>query len=267
MGDGAGDLFSLVWVSSLQTIFIGCQNTSLQWYNFNDFATTRLSISGSPEEISRIVTDAGTSEIPTASTSTATAPAIGTGTAGTAGTVTPSSSSRRAHKFFDSYPQYERKPADIFANNQAPGRASPDSLRSVSTFTGDYLDIPPTNVIDSAHYGYIYTMAVLVRSEKEILLATGSGDETVKVRSVAMDAVLQTILMTTFQLWKVGDDVSEPELVHEFECNHGAVLALVARGDTIYAGCQDGYVRVFDLETKTLVRTIIVHEVCFICLL
>lgn len=57
----------------------------------------------------------------------------------------------------------------------------------------------------------------------------------------------------------MGDDA--PELVHEFECNHGAVLALAARGDTIYAGCQEGYVRVFDLETKTLVRTIIVHEV------
>jgi len=49
--------------------------------------------------------------------------------------------------------------------------------------------------------------------------------------------------------------------VHEFLCNHGAVLALVAKGDTIYAACQDGYVRVFDLETKTFVRTIIVHEV------
>jgi len=49
--------------------------------------------------------------------------------------------------------------------------------------------------------------------------------------------------------------------VHEFPCNQGAVLALVAKDDTIYAACQDGYVRVFDLETKTLVRTIIVQEV------
>ena len=34
------------------------------------------------------------------------------------------------------------------------------------------------------------------------------------------------------------------------------------KGDTIYAGCQDGYVKVLDVETKTLVRTIIVQEVC-----
>jgi hypothetical protein len=36
---------------------------------------------------------------------------------------------------------------------------------------------------------------------------------------------------------------------------------MVAKGDTIYAGCQDGYVKVVDLETKTLIRTIIVEEV------
>lgn len=29
----------------------------------------------------------------------------------------------------------------------------------------------------------------------------------------------------------------------------------------MYAGCQDGYVKVLDLETRTLVRTIIVNEV------
>lgn len=52
-----------------------------------------------------------------------------------------------------------------------------------------------------------------------------------------------------------------PVLEHTFECEQGAVLAVVVRGDTIYAGCQDGYVKVWDLETKTLVRRIIVSEV------
>ena len=33
------------------------------------------------------------------------------------------------------------------------------------------------------------------------------------------------------------------------------------RGETIYAGCQDGYIKVLDLETRTPVRTVIVHEV------
>jgi di- and tripeptidase len=38
-------------------------------------------------------------------------------------------------------------------------------------------------------------------------------------------------------------------------------LSIAVRGETIYAGCQDGYIKVLDLETRTLVRTIIVHEV------
>ena len=61
------------------------------------------------------------------------------------------------------------------------------------------------------------------------------------------------------QLWSCTS--RKPELVHQFSLSHGAVLVLASRGDTLYAGCQDGYVKVLDLETKTIVRTIIVEEV------
>ena len=66
------------------------------------------------------------------------------------------------------------------------------------------------------------------------------------------------------QLWQLPEDKfrpSPPELLHTFDCGAGAVLALVARGDTLYAGCQDGFVQVWDLETRTLVRTLLVVEV------
>lgn len=42
------------------------------------------------------------------------------------------------------------------------------------------MKIPILNVIDSAHYGYVYCMAVL-KNDERVRLATGSGDETVKV--------------------------------------------------------------------------------------
>ena len=51
-------------------------------------------------------------------------------------------------------------------------------------------NIPAQNVLDSAHYGYVYCMALLPSAckraagatrEEDALLATGSGDETVKV--------------------------------------------------------------------------------------
>ncbi|KJA17478.1 hypothetical protein HYPSUDRAFT_146481 [Hypholoma sublateritium FD-334 SS-4] len=210
MGEGAGDIFSLAWSSTLKTIFFGCQNTSLQWHDFRDSALNpSLALSSSSEENP------------------------------TSGTSTPNT--RKAHKFFDSYPQYERKAADIYANNgvgRIRGRISPDSDHS-DLATGEGLGVPATNVMDSAHYGYIYCMTMLSERDGVVQFATGSGDETVKI-------------------WNFSDKT--PTLAHEFECNHGAVLAIAARGDTIFAGCQDGYVRVFDLETKTLVRTIIVQE-------
>ncbi|KAI5989043.1 glutathione degradosome [Pisolithus albus] len=207
---GAGDLFSLAWNSSLQIVYIGCQNTSLQWFRFTE------------EQIGQQIKESGS------------------------GVSTPT---RKVHKFFDSYPQYTHKPADRFANNF--GSLSPPPLsRDTSANPALAFDIPASNVIDSAHYGYVYCMAIIPSSRTDTdeihsepgryhQLLTGSGDETVK-------------------LWNCMS--SGPKLLHTFECSHGAVLSLAVRNDTVFAGCQDGYVKVFDLETKTLVRTIIVQE-------
>lgn len=51
-------------------------------------------------------------------------------------------------------------------------------------------------------------------------------------------------------------------LQHTFHAGEGGgVLSLAARSGTVYAGCQAGFVKVWDLETRTLVRTIIAQEV------
>jgi di- and tripeptidase len=55
-----------------------------------------------------------------------------------------------------------------------------------------FLQVPASNVIDSAHYGYVYCMALLPSTREmsdnlslpvdgSTQLVTGSGDETVKV--------------------------------------------------------------------------------------
>ncbi|KAJ7688222.1 hypothetical protein B0H14DRAFT_3053338 [Mycena olivaceomarginata] len=201
---GAGDLFSLAWSPSLQTIYVGCQNTSLQWYHFDS---------------AHHPAGAGAAH-------------LGHISGSASGTSTP----RKPHKFFDSYPQYERRPADIHANNGSRD-TSPHSDSSVPRPRA-YLDIPSENVIDSAHYGYIYCMA-LFAGEKGVRLATGGGDEFVKI-------------------WECSG--KEPTELHAFECNNGAIYSLVVKDETVYAGCQDGSVKVLDMETKTLVRTIIVQE-------
>ena len=137
---GAGDLFSLEWSPTLQTIYIGCQNTSLQWIEFP-----------------RSGHASGTST-----------PILG--------------ATRKAHKFFDSYPQFQRKPADVFANNSPRIGVVIDEPR---------LAVPASNNIESEHFGYIYCMTLLDDERPDgVRLVTGSGDETVKVgyRSVRRDS-------------------------------------------------------------------------------
>lgn len=206
---GAGDLFSLAWNPAIQVVYIGCQNTSLQWQGFS-----KLQLDRRTEEQS------------------------------CSGTSTPT---RKVHKFFDSYPQYTHRPADLQANNFS---LSPSTSQGAFVGTDSLINIPATNVIDSAHFGYIYCMALLPSTregtgnpaQKQVrnyYLITGSGDETVKI-------------------WRC--DPSGLSMMHSFDCQHGAVLSLVTSGETIYAGCQDGHVKVLDFETRTLVRSIIVQE-------
>jgi di- and tripeptidase len=61
------------------------------------------------------------------------------------------------------------------------------------------------------------------------------------------------------QVWRCSP--TGLELLDTIECTHGAILSLVTREDILYAGCQDGYVRVWDLQTNGFIRTIMVQEV------
>ena len=136
----AGDLFPLAWSPTHSTIYIGCQNTSIQWYDFTNVSDATLS-----------------------------------------GTSTP----RPLHKFFNSYRQTQRRLPDLEAINtdgHTNGVIHPAPLAE--------LNVPSRNVIDSAHHGYVYCMALLpstwwgatTLNPQDVCLITGSGDETMKVR-------------------------------------------------------------------------------------
>jgi di- and tripeptidase len=135
----------------MQVIYFGCQNTSIQWQGFCKFQLGRFA-------------DEQTGS----------------------GTLTPS---RKVHKFFDSYPQYTHRPADLEANNF---NLSPSLGQDSCGGTSSLLNIPVTNVVDSAHFGYVYCMTLIPstgegtreNAQKRVqnyYLVTGSGDETVKV--------------------------------------------------------------------------------------
>ncbi|EJC98016.1 Zn-dependent exopeptidase [Fomitiporia mediterranea MF3/22] len=207
----SGDIFCLCYAPSLQTVYFGCQNTSLQWFDFTSLATEQSACPCSD------------------------------GPDGFNGPLILRESDIR--------PGSKRN--KFFADGIASGQATPTPLcdKGVPKPKAVF-QVRSSNVIDSAHYGYVYSMALLPsplesnaeREDKvmdQVLLITGSGDETVK-------------------LWQCTR--SGPELVHTFEADAGAVLSLVARYETVFAGCQDGHVKVFDLGTKTLVRTLIAQE-------
>jgi di- and tripeptidase len=173
----AGEIFSLTYCPSLSTVYFGCQNTSLQWFDLSQ-ATKFKSKGGSPVRNSN-----GTTILP----------------------------SKRWHKFFDSVPQPARtvngSPTSTTGSTTPdrqlvhslgdPAEAVCASLRFTSIDAGPKaLQVPPQNVILPAQYGYIYCMALSPshlysgdyrQRDQDIFLLTGSGDEDVKVRSQALN--------------------------------------------------------------------------------
>ena len=121
------------------------------------------------------------------------------------GSVSGTSTPRRAHKFFDSYPQYTRRAADLNARNSyrnsptPPESSSPpltdDCLSLSALCPTTTLEVPATNMVWSAHYGYVYCMALSpsiyegsddkpIHDVDTTRLVTGSGDSTVKVSNL-----------------------------------------------------------------------------------
>lgn len=103
----------------------------------------------------------------------------------------PNSQPRPVHKFFaGSHPQYQHTksldPPNAFVPTQSSNLTPPPAQCTV-------LSIPATNIISSAHHGYVYCMAVSpspYQGSDDLLyadgypcvyLVTGSGDESVKV--------------------------------------------------------------------------------------
>ncbi|KAG8911162.1 hypothetical protein FRC00_006970, partial [Tulasnella sp. 408] len=252
----SGDIFSIAFSPASQTLFLGCQNTSLQWFDFSQ---------GSRDW--NVNTEPGSTHL--------------------GEQLSPKYPiSRKPHKFFDSQPQPAGRPIPspnpcstsfpVTPSSTArslPGATTPPlaqnpqlQMSSSDSNPGDVseehkstkpreLSIPQDNWVPSAHYGYIYCMAIVPEHEGEAQatppqrkvtqLVTGSGDEDVKLWSYSADP---------------SDSANNITLLHTFYAQVGGVLSIISRNGNIYAGCQSGHVKIWDIETKTLVRTIIAQE-------
>ncbi|KZP01327.1 glutathione degradosome [Calocera viscosa TUFC12733] len=186
----SGDIFSLAWNARRCCLYFGCQDTSIQYYNFNN---CKPEVNGS--------------------------------------STTPP---RQFHKFFDSSPRFVHA-----ARLERDGVTSVKVPETVHEEDWQVVQLPKGNLVPSAHYGYIYCMALVDCGEGRSMLLTGSGDEEVKIWACTPTGL---ILRTTLNGAGAG------------------VLSLAVREDTVYAGCQSGFIKVWDLETGAVIRTIIAQE-------
>ncbi|GJJ15699.1 hypothetical protein Clacol_009977 [Clathrus columnatus] len=246
----AGDIFSLAYSPTLQTLYFGCQNTSLQWYDLSRCRRAYPAVA--QRRTPSVESDASVHHRRPLSLELD-QPEHDPAPDGFHGDTGLALDRKKWHRFFDNTPRLGRpvlSPAASFTPQTHSGSSTPSNLGH----SPRVLQVPPQNIIHSAHYGYIYCMALLPsplesagkhqnnevnHEEEDVLLITGSGDESIKI-------------------WKCTSD--GPVFLDKFECNQGGVLSLVARDGTIYAGCQDGCVAVWDLETKSLVRLILAQE-------
>ncbi|KAJ9119569.1 hypothetical protein QFC22_003278 [Naganishia vaughanmartiniae] len=224
--DTSGDIYSLAWdPRSGGTLYFGAQNTDIEYINFGDSAR----FSSVPEH--------GTKEIliiePGKDVHIPQEPPIA---------KTLRSSRIRPHSFFNSRPcspDLVKSPAvSAKAFPFAKPASRPTTPRTLSL--PEKIIVPHDNVVSSAHYGYIYCMNLFKRADDVIWLASGSGDSDVKVWECQPKGGLKFLFT--------------------FDGLSGAVLSLVVRDDLLFVGLQDGHIKVWDLETKACIRTILAHN-------
>ncbi|EUC63300.1 beta-ala-his dipeptidase [Rhizoctonia solani AG-3 Rhs1AP] len=276
----SGDIFSLAYVHTptQQRLIFGCQNTSLQWVDLSPSTLQPPSCHLGVGDISPAASVYGS----LSSNAGADHGALGLSIPGVQTPI--SSSTPPKHKFFDSFPQPAGRPVTLqrpstavltTASNLSLQRPStPIAAPKIKKSTNcegtsaveptsksedepRILSIPSENVIHSAHYGYIYCMA-LVRdgSGGQVRLVTGSGDEETKLWE--LPPYRNPVLQHTFS--HDSPVPSDPAAEETDEDIGGAVLALVVRDGTIFAGGQAGRVAVWDVETLTLVRVLVAAE-------
>ncbi len=140
--------------------------------------------------------------------------------------------SHRNHRFFDS-----PGPGGI----RTPRTPSPDG----TVTGGEYLEIGKEDIVQYAHYGYVYCMALCCglssdEPDGEILIS-GGGDGTIKLWNLNRDN---------------GGAIKE---IATLENGDNSVLTVALDGMFLYSGLLEGDINVWDLDTRQLVRSVKAH--------
>ena len=112
---------------------------------------------------------------------------------------------------------------------------------------GQAVEIDKKNIIQYAHFGYVYCMVLAqgsVHGESgEETLITGGGDGTIKMWRLTENGILSAI--SCFETMENGDN---------------SILSMALDGMFLYSGRLEGDVDVWDLDTRQLIRTVNAHK-------
>ncbi|KAF3908248.1 Beta-TrCP [Arthrobotrys entomopaga] len=187
-----GDIFCVAYSQRLSTLYLGAQNTSIQWYDFRTTETRRKpSLRSHP--------------------------------------------SRRSHRFFDS----------LGPGGSASPRPPVDCSDVLESCRESQLvEIDPGNIVQYAHFGYVYCMLLSsFTKDGEEILVSGGGDGSIKLWEI--DAATSSISAEKSKSLSSGD------------CG---VLCMATRDQFLYCGLTDGEISIWDLDSQTLIRSIKGHQ-------
>ncbi|OZJ03237.1 hypothetical protein BZG36_03438 [Bifiguratus adelaidae] len=230
-----GDIFSLVYSPKLDSIFIGCQNTSLQWYNFLD---------PNPEPHPQS-NSSGVDKLQYPhSYPSSTTKFFASGSGVSTGRQSPGIYLREV---------LDQMSVDDRGLDAAEEKKELDDLsgmRGLSSQTSNPSDaedfaigvIGEKNVIMNAHNGYIYTLLLESSSSgDQELLISGSGDGDVKV-------------------WELSSTGLRLQKVLKGSLDNG-ILTLAMLGQSyLFCGTQGGDIKIWDMDTNQVVRTMLAHK-------
>lgn len=220
--DNVGDIYALRWCEPMQMLFLGCQNTSIHWIQFQGIHQQSRTPACTKHR------DPPPDQALSLSRPASPSPNLGL-------------PERRPNKFFDSRPP--SPPAPV-----SPNAPDPQALR-----------LAHESMVPAAHLGYIYALDLIRGGDGGWILVSGSGDEQVKLWSV-----LQPSLEHPWGGLEYLHALSTPAAPPE---DDRAVLALASwtpakpagkqsATTTLFAARQGGQVDVWDLETRTLLRSL-----------
>ncbi|CAD6909532.1 unnamed protein product [Tilletia controversa] len=294
--DNVGDIFSLQWSQHLQTLYVGCQNTSIQWISLESVpASAALPVPSKPHKFFDSVPVAlqrrrqreEAHSIYAASSSQLGSPSsqdannnVKEKDSSLSSTVVADSSSSRAvmlSSSADSEISHIHPPSSVsFSSSKSKSipEEDEDEDEDEDEEEGEnvvHLQFSSNCIVPFAHFGYVYALVLFYPDHPPGQphwphLRTPSNEHNQSNSPESNNNKQLPILASAsgdehIKLWNCLPDGSLVlrATLHNKDSDAGGILTLAHQPTTLLAGTQAGTIDIWDLETLTTVRTLDAH--------